>query len=234
MEDNGRVWWRGGECGLAGGPCLSLAEWHCYCRTEPEWADSWASTTVSHRQGETTEGLSLLGWSSISSTFLTSPKPVLPAGRLMRKGLAEGNPVVNSANSLCRFNPGCSRPQVLACQDGPNAGSKGAWIFFVGSYWWGQTIVSLLYNFIQSFQARPEWKYYFWEKRSANISWTGMEHSLKAFKYFPPFMTVSANFFILKDTEKLGYAFNKVHVWVISRHTAISLFETILINFTLK
>lgn len=44
-------------------------------------------------------------------------------------------------------------------------------------------------------------------------------------------MTVSANFLILKDTEKLGYAFNKVHVWVISRHTAISLFETILINF---
>lgn len=38
------------------------------------------------------------------------------------------------------------------------------------------------------------------------------EIQVESIEYFPPFMTVSADLLILRDTEKLGYVFNKVDV----------------------
>lgn len=46
-----------------------------------------------------------------------------------------------------------------------------------------------------------------------------MKCSLEAFKYFPLFMTGSSNLLYLEDPRKLGYVFNKVDMWSISRHT---------------
>lgn len=56
----------------------------------------------------------------------------------------------------------------------------------------------------------------------------------KSIDIFPPFVTVSANLLILKGTEKLGYAFNKIDVWSILSHTGVSPFEANLMHFTLK
>lgn len=57
---------------------------------------------------------------------------------------------------------------------------------------------------------------------------------LESIDVFPPFVTVSASLLILKGTEKLDYAFNKIDVWSILRHTGVFPFEVNLMHFTLK
>lgn len=88
-EDNGRVWQRGGERGLAGGPCPSLAEQNCCRGTEPEGAE--ALRAAPHWWGVSTGGLSQLCWPQVCRTFSASgwaaaqPKACPFTERQMRK-----------------------------------------------------------------------------------------------------------------------------------------------------